>query len=354
MKGCGDVQCLVLKPPSWRTEPDDQQFEIESDYFLTGVGDGSPDGGPLGDITPVRHGVSELWISNTLLEYVPSPLSERGLPFHPTCFEIFKKVSLHRTGKIDIAGLCSWRSHILAYDPYAFSRHPRHTPIDHLSLQWWRHELGTEYLVANPVDVPSLPQLLAKRFNKWPWPEHETWPARGGFATAEPSTLPGPNTFDPFLKLSPELKNMVLGYCSSKDFATLRLVTRAFWEVPMTIFREFLLRDMPWFWEARELPINTTDWPRLYRMAKFNWGNLKGLQNRRRIWADIEILLSRIARYRREGRIPDTDRGPFPHEDGHGGAEFRRQTARRSIGRAPTMMRLPTRRPRHGYTAPDT
>ena len=32
-----------------------------------------------------------------------------GLPFHPTCFQIFKRVSLLRSGNVDVQGLWDWR-----------------------------------------------------------------------------------------------------------------------------------------------------------------------------------------------------------------------------------------------------
>lgn len=64
MKGCRAVQCLVKKDADWMAEDDDQHFELEGEYFLTGVGDGSPDEAPLEDIEPVRHGVSSILIDN--------------------------------------------------------------------------------------------------------------------------------------------------------------------------------------------------------------------------------------------------------------------------------------------------
>lgn len=64
MKGCRAVQCLMKKGSGWRAEADDQDFELESNYFLTGLGDGSPDESPLMDIIPARHGVEELLILN--------------------------------------------------------------------------------------------------------------------------------------------------------------------------------------------------------------------------------------------------------------------------------------------------
>lgn len=66
MKGCRAVQCLMKKEDGWIREEDDEDFEIEGDYFLTGVGDGSPDEAPLDDIEPARHGVSSVWIFNTV------------------------------------------------------------------------------------------------------------------------------------------------------------------------------------------------------------------------------------------------------------------------------------------------
>ena len=64
MKGCRVVQCLAEKEEGWQAEDDDQDFELESDYFLTGLGEGSPDVAPLDNIKPARHGVSEMWIYN--------------------------------------------------------------------------------------------------------------------------------------------------------------------------------------------------------------------------------------------------------------------------------------------------
>ena len=58
MKGCRAVQCLLKKEANWMPENDDQDFEIEGDYFLTGVGDGSPDEAPLENLQPARHGIS--------------------------------------------------------------------------------------------------------------------------------------------------------------------------------------------------------------------------------------------------------------------------------------------------------
>jgi hypothetical protein len=116
MKGCRAIQCLLQKGADWQPEPDDQDFELDSKVFLTGIGDGSPDFEPLVTL-PVRHGIDETWVSNTLdgvslLVFCDSLLmltviegDDTGLPFHPTCFEIFKRISIERLGRVDVNGL---------------------------------------------------------------------------------------------------------------------------------------------------------------------------------------------------------------------------------------------------------
>ncbi len=67
MKGSRAVQALLIERPLWIPEPDDQEFEIEGKYFLTGIGDGSPDGTEyLENSEPVRHGLEKVFISNML------------------------------------------------------------------------------------------------------------------------------------------------------------------------------------------------------------------------------------------------------------------------------------------------
>ena len=42
MEGSRAVQCLVGKKEGWEVEEGDEGFEIEGDFFLTGVVDGTP------------------------------------------------------------------------------------------------------------------------------------------------------------------------------------------------------------------------------------------------------------------------------------------------------------------------
>lgn len=80
MEGCRAVQALLEKGTGWKPEPDDQEFELEGDYFLTGIGDGSPDEAPLEDIKPARHGINEACISNfnfEVYEVCPIPIHSK-------------------------------------------------------------------------------------------------------------------------------------------------------------------------------------------------------------------------------------------------------------------------------------
>lgn len=64
MQGSRAVQALAKKGEDWQPEADDESFEVESQFFLTGVGDKIPDSGRLQGIRPARHGVSGMWIGN--------------------------------------------------------------------------------------------------------------------------------------------------------------------------------------------------------------------------------------------------------------------------------------------------
>lgn len=71
MKGCRANQCLAKKSftlvsnqKEWEPEDDDQDFELESDYFLTGAGEGSDAESDVEQITPVRHGVERIYPAN--------------------------------------------------------------------------------------------------------------------------------------------------------------------------------------------------------------------------------------------------------------------------------------------------
>ncbi|CAD6584366.1 MAG: hypothetical protein ASARMPRED_001748 [Alectoria sarmentosa] len=294
MKGCRAVQCLVKKDADWMPEDDDQDFEIEGDYFLTGVGDGSPDEAPLEDIAPSRHGISDIILYNMADD------PELGLPFHPTCLEIYKKVCEIRIGRIDLEGLFYWRQLDCDFKTF-FEEFPRESAVRTSSEQFWRHQPGCEYLAANPIDIPGLSQRL-----KPPVYDVGKKATFGGNKEPDSSRTPPFTVQDPFSALSAEITSMVLDHLGSKDIANLRLATPVFRQLPTLLFRRLLLEDMPWLFEVKDLDMARIDWYEWYCTWKNGGGgDLKGLRNRRRIWRDVEEIVSRITRFRKEGKIGD-------------------------------------------------
>jgi hypothetical protein len=106
--------------------------------------------------------------------------------------------------------------------------------------------------------------------------------------------LSGQKSSDPFVKMPHELLHIILKHLSSEDIANLRLVTRAYTELPVVLFRDRLLEDMPSLWEMNDLPAGEYDWCRMYNMVKHCWLQLKGLKNRKRVWKDITEIMTRI------------------------------------------------------------
>jgi len=160
--------------------------------------------------------------------------------------------------------------------------------------QYWKHERGSEYLVANPISVPGLAYLV------------------GGCKLAtdllfDSIYIKKSNPTDPFASSLPfDLLDMIisLNILSSRDITNMRLVSRAFSQLPNSTFRQRVLTDMPWFFEARTMDTRKTDWERLYKSLKV-WQNMKGLQNRKRIWKDVTEIVNQIEGYRKQNKIAD-------------------------------------------------
>ena len=65
MEGCRDIQALVKKESDWSPEHDDQDFERETNFVLTGTGNNVLCPEEVEYIEPVRHGVDSLSIEWT-------------------------------------------------------------------------------------------------------------------------------------------------------------------------------------------------------------------------------------------------------------------------------------------------
>lgn len=192
----------------------------------------------------------------------------------------------------------------------------------------WIHLSGHEWLAANPFYVPLLRDLLERAMNT------ETSSLYISHSTTDHAITP-----DPFSCFPTEIKYLILENLNAKDIATLQLASRAFRQLPVSIWYQQIRKDMPWLWEIWDddapyfwatvtpediwnnrlpsrrdsnlptsmgssdieghtinisehlskwtypkPPIETTNWFVLYRDIKRSWNKMNGLRNRRRIW----------------------------------------------------------------------
>lgn len=381
MRGCNDAQCIVSKryPSANNEEPDDQEYEREGQFCLTGLCGHvrSRDCGGE-DLWPIRHGVidpimdsivrpvsftfvvSERWAHLHEESEYGQPLRDRAVPFHTTCFDIFTRLSRQRFGYVNFEALGLWifdTIHLVDID----SVDPN---VRKSATQFWKHSKGCEYLAANPLFIPRLAPILRAAVDEDP----NFAPSNGAFEVPFHS-----ESCDVFSNLPVELRLQTLSYLASADIANLRLASRTFRQLPILLWRQLLLKEMPFLWEVwsndipyiwatttyddavkydeeedeiglwcrragaiirdnlpeifdawdadvtkmwsqrahfREagqaaaleeivtgLPPFNTNWYKLYLEITKNWKELKGLQNRRRIWKDIGVVVKQLDRY---------------------------------------------------------
>lgn len=186
-----------------------------------------------------------------------------------------------------------------------FEAFPRDPAIRAAQQKCWVPTPGDEYLVANPISIPGLSKLLDRSFIQNS-AEQKVNGAVSGLKPVPARRSPSPES-DPFVRLPTEISDIVLCYLTSREIAALRTASPyGFPQRPVTLFRRLVLEEMPWLWEAQDLPVSRTDWWTLWVSIKGEEGrNLKGLKNRRRVWKDVEEIVERIRQRRENGEIVD-------------------------------------------------
>lgn len=352
MSHCRVWQALVRKPdaPSdFQPSPDDEPFERSENIFLSGISDHMPDTemGGSAQVHPIRHGVVVPDVTNAIFDSVYTYVNNCSMPFHPWCLEIFKRASHAKMGRDDMAGLWGWYENEADYQMF-FEGFPRNGPTIELRQQWWEHAKGSEWIVCNPLFMPTLSDALQT------------------VVSADPSFDPGQGAFDipdyqistsaqdPFTALPTELRLMILHDLCSKDVASLRLSSRVFRQLSISLWHHLIQEDFPWFWEASASSLSTysfwtttseeelqatpvssedrqpvsvpdsldptrTNWHKLYFLLKerendAEYRSLRGLRNRERIWKDCGEILRRIEGYRERDEIPVLDLAKLVHE----------------------------------------
>jgi hypothetical protein len=281
------------------------------------------------------------------------------MSFHPTCFEIYQRASHQVLGHIEIDALFRLRGNLPKGEECIITHSD---DVYSCREQVWNSIQGTEYLVANPIFIPALKPIIESSktndesfsLDASPFPQRTT-------------RREGVDTPDPFSTCPKEIIYHIIGHLNSPDIANLRLSSRAFEHLPISIWHDLLKREMPFFYEAwspdakpsywatadaadmkarqeaeakfgeershartiirqnmpevyqewikneptfswpepadskeilelspQTLPHEKTNWYQLYRDIMANWENLKGLQNRKRIWEDMLKILEMV------------------------------------------------------------
>ena len=281
--------------------------------------------------------------------HLPQPEHMQGdeiaMPFHPWCFDIFCRQSQINFSRINVAGLIKWRDSEFSYDD--FHNFPRCAEVFSAQEQFWSHVPGSEFLAASPLHVPNLPPILQAAVGD------ADFNTSAGVFDLSLHKSHGTSVHDPLATLPLEIQHLILGSLGSRDIANLRLASRAFQQLPNGLWYRLVREEMPWLWEAWpdtecahtpspwtemtanetktfyqytetyksrltsqgqyssdavsdllpwprtsqiRLPRDATNWYQLYTDVRRNWGQLKGLQNRKRIWEDVEEIIARIHR----------------------------------------------------------
>lgn len=276
-----------------------------------------------------------------------------AMPFHPWCFDIFCRQSKQHFSRVNISGLMKWRNAHFSWDD--FHGFPRTRDVLGAQEQFWRHDPGKEYLAANPLVVPRLLPLLDAAIMSNDRPPN---PQTGVFDLSCRLGFPRQDAADTLAALPMEIRLLILDHLGSRDIANVRLASRAYEQLPVHLWYRLVREDMPWLWEAWDekeiehrpslwtsmtangmrlflqrrkryakvlrqegqpgsiddaldyllpwlaigaqqglLPRDKTNWYQVYTEIKHNWPQLKGLQNRARIWGDINEIIQRIKRH---------------------------------------------------------
>jgi len=167
------------------------------------------------------------------------------MPFHPTCFEIYQRLSRLHFGQVDVNGLMNWRN--IFNQPPTWSYIPRDPAVDRGKDQEWCHNEGDESLAANPVFVPALERILRSAVYDQP----SFSPQGGAFVIPEPAsnTSSAIESVDPFLKLPREIADNIVEHLNSREIANMRLSSRAFRQLRISLWYSLLKKEMPWVWE---------------------------------------------------------------------------------------------------------
>ncbi|KAK3110279.1 hypothetical protein LTR53_015594, partial [Teratosphaeriaceae sp. CCFEE 6253] len=103
-------QALAIKREDWAPEAGNAEYELQAQHcFVTGISSEPPNEMMLEGLYPVRHGLEETIVSSST-DGTEDEDEIGAIPMHPMCFELYKRVSTAKLGRVDIDGLWRLRS----------------------------------------------------------------------------------------------------------------------------------------------------------------------------------------------------------------------------------------------------
>jgi hypothetical protein len=170
-------------------------------------------------------------------------LKNIGLPFHPTCFEVFIQASRRFLGCVDIDALVKIRDKACLERGEFPVKHHQHV-IDGLD-QVWAHSIGHEYLAANPIFVPGLRSILEASVSK-----DRIFSVQNSPFDVRRQRKALASIRDPFEAFPAEIILTIVSHLSSSDIAGLRLSSPAFTHLPISAWHRLIVEEVPWLYEA--------------------------------------------------------------------------------------------------------
>ncbi|OBT62747.1 hypothetical protein VE03_07062 [Pseudogymnoascus sp. 23342-1-I1] len=255
MLDCSTVQCLYAKDENWIPNAEDMSFEANSKYYLSGLSDHSSSGGWKQMFAPIRHGKIQGSIDNDNNPWIESEEEQResGVAFHPACFELFKIISEHIFGIVNTNGLVELRNTCCTSGTKIFCDWG--DDVENCREQCWLHFPGSEYLVSNPVFIPSFRDICEDALQT----DEDFNVQQSAFSQRDWNHNQSVSA-DPFLKFPSELVQNVVSYLDSKEIAAMRLASRAFEHLPISLWHRLICVEMPCIYEAWRSDVTPYTW----------------------------------------------------------------------------------------------
>ena len=114
---------------------------------------------------------------------------------------------------------------------------------------------GSEYLVANPVFIPGFRDICQSALQI-----DENFDIQQSAFSQREGRRDELGFKDPFLQLPSELVQKVVDYLGSQEIAAMRLASRAFEHLPISLWHRLLITEMPFIYEAWRKNVTPYKW----------------------------------------------------------------------------------------------